>query len=184
MLAAEFTEGWNIIVTAAAGVFGAGVGGGAAAWATSRAEGLRLREARSARLYETRTATYRTLARQIEAYHGAVMGVQLSRSPAPLGGQSSTEAMAKAVVADLQLRSTLLEVRLVGSTAVRRKAMTLRDQLAAELSAVERAEQAADEHRLEALEAYGNALTASSERIRASQEDLLETISVELDLDR
>jgi hypothetical protein len=61
--------------------------------------------------------------------------------------------------------------------------MALRDRLAAELTAVKQTEQAADEERLEALEGYGNALTASLERVSASQEDLLEAISAEVDLD-
>lgn len=185
VLAAAFTEGWNIVVTAAAGVLGAAVGGGTTAWATSRAESRRLREARSARLYDTRTATYRTLVHKIEAYRGAVMGVQLSRSPAPAptGDRSTIEELSKAVVADQELRSTLLDVRLVASTAVRKKAISLRDLLVAELTTVKLVEQSDDAHRPEGLTAYADSLAASLERIRASQEELLDAISTELDLD-
>ncbi|MGH2394371.1 MAG: hypothetical protein ACRDGH_12940 [Candidatus Limnocylindria bacterium] len=183
MLAAEFTDGWNIIVTAAAGVLGAGVGGGATAWATTRAENRRLREARSARLYETRAATYRALAKQIEAYREAVTGAHLARSPTAPEDGSSTDAMVKVLVADRLLRGTLIEVRLVASRPVREKAIALRDLLADELNAVARFERVEDDRLGEALETFAEALGRSRDRIEASQEDLLDAISEELDLE-
>jgi hypothetical protein len=183
VLAAEFTDGWNIIVSATAGVLGAAVGAGAIAWATTRAESRRLREARSARLYDTRAATYRTLAQQIEAYRDAVIGAHLTRSPAAPDDGSSTEAMIKVLVADRLLRGTLIEVRLVASRPVREKAMALRDALVDELNAVDRFERIEDDRLGQALQTFGEAMANSRDRIEASQENLLDAISHELDLE-